>query len=81
MSVCVCVCLLCACDVDRVVVFCCDVSMCITPDSGVASHHLLVGTYENFLAVFKDTQLLWISKSDSVPVALRVAGFAYGFLC
>jgi hypothetical protein len=36
-----------------------------------------MGTFENFLAVFKDTQLLWISKSDSVPVALRVAGFAY----
>ena len=34
---------------------------------------MLIGSHENFISVFKDNQLIWISKADAVPVALRVA--------
>jgi hypothetical protein len=48
---------------------------------GGVGQHLLIGSQENVMMVFKETQLLWTSRVDFVPVAIRVSSFGYFLLC
>lgn len=43
--------------------------------SGAPTHHLLVGTHQNSLMVYKEMQLLWAARAGAVPVSLAVGTF------
>ena len=48
------------------------------------NQHLLIGNFEEFIMLYRDTQLIWASKfHNEVPIALRVAQFAgiRGLIC
>ena len=45
--------------------------------AGGVGQNLMIASQESFLMVFKESQLLWTSRSDFVPVAISVASFGY----
>ena len=51
-------------------------------DVGGSNQNLIIATHQNSCMIYKDMQLVWAARTQSVPVAVRVATFAgvRGFL-
>jgi Bardet-Biedl syndrome 9 protein len=45
-------------------------------DVGGANQNLIIASHEKSLMIYKDMQLIWAARTNSVPVAVRVATFA-----
>lgn len=50
-------------------------AICYSPGEQGSNQNLIIGSFQNSLMIYSDTRLVWASRTQEAPVAVRVCTF------